>query len=92
MTDLCILNEAGEPVPEPNISKWADWMSSPKQLLKSDTVDGMVISTVFLGMPHIGGMFETMVFGGPLDQMRRRYRTKAEALEGHKEIMKEFLP
>lgn len=47
------------------------------------------VSTVFLGIDHnyteTGPpiLFETMVFGGLLDQEQERYATMAEALSGH---------
>jgi hypothetical protein len=50
---------------------------------------GVNVSTVFLGLDHsFGGgppvLWETMIFGGPLDQRRQwRYRSKLEALRGH---------
>lgn len=47
------------------------------------------VSTVFLGIDHnwFGGpplLFESMVFGGPLDQEMRRYSTWDEAVAGHR--------
>lgn len=49
---------------------------------------GMTISTVFLVIDHGFGegppvLFETMIFGGPLDQTTMRYCTWEEAEEGH---------
>lgn len=46
------------------------------------------VSTVFLGLDHRFGegpplVFETMVFGGPLDQDVDRYTTWEEAEAGH---------
>lgn len=47
------------------------------------------ISTVFLALDHSFGedgppiLFETMVFGGELDQEQERYATWAEAEQGH---------
>lgn len=51
---------------------------------------GFRVSTVFLGLDH-GWMhdsarpivFESMIFGGPLDQVQERYSTRGEALAGH---------
>lgn len=50
------------------------------------------VSTVFLGLDHQFGegpplLFETMVFGGPLDEEQRRYTTWAEAEAGHAEMV-----
>ena len=50
------------------------------------------VSTVFLGLDHgLGGKplwFETMVFGGKLDQEQDRYETWDEAVAGHKAMVK----
>ena len=50
------------------------------------------VSTVFLGLDHSFGegpplIFETMVFGGELDQECERYTTEAQALEGHERMI-----
>ena len=47
------------------------------------------VSTVWLGIDHSFGdgqaplIFETMVFGGPLDQETWRYATEEQARAGH---------
>ena len=50
--------------------------------------DEALVSTVFLGLDHgFGGTplwFETMVFGGPLDQETERYTTYEAAETGHR--------
>jgi hypothetical protein len=54
--------------------------------------DSIEVSTVFLGMDHrFSGkgppvLFETLVFGGPLDGLMERYCTRDEALAGHQAI------
>lgn len=51
------------------------------------------VSTVFLGIDHSHGigdtpiLFETMVFGGFLDQEIMRYETYEEALKGHEAMV-----
>lgn len=48
------------------------------------------VSTVFIGIDHrIWGegpplLFETMIFGGPLDQSQWRYASYDDAMTGHK--------
>jgi len=56
----------------------------------SDMIDERChVSTVFMGLDHrfFGDgepvLFETMIFGGPLDQEQYRYCTWAEAERGH---------
>jgi len=63
---------------------------SRRRVAVTDDVDKMVrVSTVFLGIDHGHGMtdqpilFETMVFGGPLDGEMDRYATWDEAIAGH---------
>jgi hypothetical protein len=57
--------------------------------------EGVLISTVFLVSPAGVGIienplfFETMVFGGPLDQLQTRYPTWDEAAAGHQRICEE---
>jgi hypothetical protein len=55
------------------------------------------VSTVFLVMNHnhFGGppiLFETMVFGGPMDQEQRRCSTWAEAEAQHWEVVENAIP
>ncbi len=62
-----------------------EW-TGPQQL-GDKTVRGVRISTVFLGMEHHGGMFETMVFGGPLDGDLYRCHTLADAQAQHIKVV-----
>lgn len=53
-----------------------------------DDVGDVRVSTVWLGLDHGWGterpvIFETMVFGGPLDEEVVRYSTESEARAGH---------
>ena len=54
-----------------------------------DTIGNVRVSTVFLAVDHnlFGDkpiLFETMIFGGPLDEYMWRYSTWEEATEGHR--------
>jgi hypothetical protein len=93
-----ILDKDGNPVPEPDIRKWADWYEEDKRrvaltILKRPFKDDVSISTVFLGIDHsfsFGGppiLFETMIFGGEHDQWQDRYFTRVESLQGHAEAV-----
>ena len=59
------------------------------------TVGEIEISTVFLAVDHRLSkagppiLFETMVFGGELDQKQERYSTWEEAEAGHKAMVKQ---
>ncbi len=85
-----ILDADGQPIPEPDLLTWAQWMGTgDHQVLAREQVGRFRVSTVFLGLDHnwIGGdlvLWETRVFGGKLDGETDRYTSKAEALKGHK--------
>ncbi len=55
---------------------------------RTEVADSLV-STVWLGTDYNAAddgppiIFETMIFGGPLDQMTWRYATEAQAKAGH---------
>lgn len=87
-----ILNEAGDPVPEPDVITWARWFevhNSDRVVAFTELPNGVSVSTVFLALDHgMGGngdplLFETMIFNGPLDETQHRYTTRAAALKGH---------
>ena len=78
---------------EANLMDWALWFETADRHVAKDEVGEVRISTVFLGLDHsfLGGsplFFETMVFGGKLDQEMERYSTWQEAEAGH-EAMKQ---
>ena len=90
-TDTYILDCRGEPRAEPDVDKWADWFSSGEKQVAVERVGESRVSTVFLGMDHnfiLGPghgpiLWETMVFGGPLDHAQARCggsREQAEAM------------
>lgn len=58
-----------------------------------DEVGDVLVSTVWLGSNHnfYGGaplIFETMVFGGKLDEEQARYVTEDQAIAGHAAMVK----
>ena len=78
---------AGDPL------EWARWMEKAKRHVAKTTIGKVWVSTVFLGLDHQWGqgkpiLFETMVFGGKLDQEQQRYCTWTEAVKGHKAMVK----
>lgn len=88
-----------EPVPCEDVLEWGRWFETADQKRRvAETFLGDVrVSTVFLGLDHHFGfdrlehvpiLFETMVFGGPLDQEQERYATWDEAEAGHEEMVK----
>jgi hypothetical protein len=55
-------------------------------------IGDVMVSTVWLGIDHSFGhgpplIFETMVFGGGLDEYLWRWSTVAEAQEGHNRVV-----
>lgn len=85
-----ILDDAGEPVVEPDVLKWAKWFEEfANRRVALDEIGDVRVSTVFLGMDHNFDdkgppiLWETLVGGGPLDEEMDRYTSKASALAGH---------
>jgi hypothetical protein len=87
-----ILDQFGYPVPEPDVLKWAAWFGTAERTIARDELPGDVaVSTIFLGLDHGFGygrqLYETMVFGGPLDNEQERYATRQAAIDGHARIV-----
>ena len=83
------LDESGNPVRCTSLDQIPHLLDYASRRVGIDVVDGVEISTVFLCMDHRIGegpplLYETMIFGGPLDQEQERYSTRAEAEAGHK--------
>jgi hypothetical protein len=73
-----------------DLMTWAQWMNDfEKRLVALTTTDRFRVSTVFLGLDMNWSrsgdpvLFETMIFGGPLNEETWRYATYAEAERGH---------
>ena len=67
---------------------WAQSVASSDRTLEKTSLGVAEVSTVFLGLDHRLGngpplWFETMVFGGKMDQEMDRYTTLHEAKSGH---------
>lgn len=85
---LYILDELDQPVEVADVIEWSKWRAEHPA---DDQVGDIRVSTVFLGLDHsfrsvLGGppvLWETMVFGGPLDHEMDRYTSKAAAQRGH---------
>jgi hypothetical protein len=87
-----ILDDNGNAVIEPDLMKWAKWFETAKRSLSDETFAESRVSTVFLGLDHAFGggppmLWETMVFGGPLDHSQERYTTREAALKGHSSMV-----
>src|SRR5207245_9451486 len=75
-----------------DLMTWAKWFQDADCRIGDDPIGDVRVSTVFLGLNHNfrGGeplLFETMIFGGPLDGETWRYASTAEAMRGHQEAV-----
>lgn len=98
-TGRYILSESGNPIPEPDLLKWADWFGKFENRRLCLTKRGKVeVSTIFLGLDHDFSfqgppvLWETMVFGGEHDGEMNRYCTREEALKGHENMVRIVFP
>lgn len=83
-----ILDHNKEPI-EADLMTWARWFETANRTVKATDIGEVRISTVFLGLDHSFSetgppiLYETMVFGGPLDEFQWRYSSREAALAGH---------
>lgn len=88
-----ILDPVGNPQPESDLIRWAEWMQSQDRKVKVDKIGKVRVSTVFLGIDHNFSRFgppilwETMIFGGPHDQYQERYTSLKAAKTGHEKAV-----
>ena len=89
MSERYILDKDWNPVPEPDLLKWAEWIEKASRRVGDARLLDSRVSTVFLGMDHSFGrsepvLWETLVFGGPMNmEMDRCSGTPVHALEMH---------
>lgn len=92
--DKYILDAKGEPVQCSDIKLWAAFMGDDAaRTVAKETIGKSIVSTVFIGfnstfMPGDPVLYETLIIGGAKDGECKRYKTKAEALAGHDEMVK----
>lgn len=88
-----ILDEHGEPRPEPDLNKWGEWFGNIEARIVEQTMIGDVkVSTVFLAFDHnflsLSSepiLWETMIFGGKHDGDQWRYPSRKLAVQGHRQ-------
>lgn len=93
------LNEDGDPIGCDTMEEYREWDKSPEgekaRRVAEDFVNGIRVSTVFLGLDHSHGygsplLWETMTFGGEawgVETICKRYYSVAEAKRGHAEVV-----
>ena len=80
-----------KPVPCNDLLKWGKWTERSRRHVRNTYIEGIQISTVFLGIDHnynLNGeplLFETMVF--PDEDIQFRCSTWREALNQHWEVV-----
>ena len=80
-------------IPVPcDLMTWAHGLENADRTVAKTKIGDVLISTVFLGLNHNWGagpptLFETMAFGGKLDQECERYSTWEEAERGHRRMV-----
>jgi hypothetical protein len=91
------------PIPVDDLEEWARWYKTAERHVahdmdENDTTGQKVrVSTVFLALDHnFWGqgppvLWETMVFGGPLDGEQARYTSHADAFVGHQEMCRRVM-
>ena len=97
MIGLYKLDANGDPIECTDMAEFAQlFESKTARRLNSTEKNGVLVSTVFLGIDHSFGngeplLFETKIFGGDYDESIYRYTTRAEAEAGHKRVCEMFL-
>lgn len=91
---LYILDDAGNPVPEKDPIKWAEWRKTHREqrALAQEFVGNIaLVSTIFTGVDAeiLGApcVFETGIFRADGELYIFRYCSREEALDGHKRLV-----
>lgn len=79
------------PTPCDDVLAWAMWYGKADRTVRKSKINGVEVSTVFLGMnygfmPGERIFFETMVFGGQFDANIWRCETWDQAEAQHKKV------
>lgn len=89
MARYYILDNDNRPVPVDQMT-WATWWGEAERSIGMTQITSEVlVSTVFMGIDHrFRGdgpplLFETMIFGGPLNERQWRYVSLDDATIGH---------
>ncbi len=87
----CYILDADNHAAEASLLEWSRWFEDANRRVGYTQITSEInVSTVFLGFDHrhFGKgppiLFETMIFGGPLDQEQSRYSSWDDAETGHR--------
>lgn len=99
-----ILDANGNPQPCEDTFVWGEWYEKPlnRRVAWTDLQERGCVSTIFLALDldfnpmddpltYRPILWETMVFGGPLNKRVCRYRSRQDAEAGHAEMVKECM-
>ena len=89
-----MLDARGELVETDDVRVWGQWFETAERQVAQDTIGDVRVSTVFIGLDHSFGsgpplLWESMIFGGPLDGHMDRYTSRAAAIDGHQAMVAE---
>jgi hypothetical protein len=84
--------------PVDTMEEWVHVFDVDNNVVAQTGNDNIFVSTVFLGINHNFGfsedtrpiLFETMIFGGKMDEYQHRYYTYDEAVAGHNMVCEEL--
>lgn len=94
--DWYILDENDKPILSDILTASKFLQESDRRVVSYTEINSTCfLSTVFLCLDHCYGrgapiLYESLWFGGSNDGDMRRYRTKEEALLGHREMLEEY--
>jgi hypothetical protein len=69
---------------------WANWLNEHSTSVAATTINGRLVSTVFLALDHSWGapgpplLWETMIINAS-PEYQQRYRSRAAAVRGHED-------
>lgn len=90
-----ILDAEGNPQQMDDSIEWARWYQEAGldgcRVCVTEVAPDLMVSTVFLSLDHgfngVPMLFETMVFGGALDQVCERTSTRIQAVALHDQMV-----
>ena len=88
------LDQHRTPVPC-SMETWGEWFTNVDRQTALTKIGHICVSTVFMAIDHNFGdgrplLWETMVFGGELNDQQWRYSTEEEAKKNHDRIVQEI--